>query len=233
MLKNLNEFIKSKLGVVIDSELFVLALTHRSFSNENSKIAHNERLEFLGDSVLQLVITKRLFNEFPNLPEGELAKMRSVIVSQKSLAKVARELDLGKLILLGIGEEKTGGRDKDSILCDTLEAVFAAVYISSGFDESEKLILKLLDSVFESAVTQNKPLEPKSALQQFVSKKGYSEVVYKYESIGPDHKKEFIAKVYLDGSKKVFTKAKASSKKEASILAAQYALEALSDLTTP
>src|SRR5690606_23958561 len=123
-----------RLGVVVDPELLVLALTHRSFAYEAGGLPTNERLEFLGDSVLGVVVTDRLYRDHPELPEGELAKMRAASVSQRALAKVARELELGPCILLGKGETATGGADKDSILCDALEAVFGAVYLTHGIE---------------------------------------------------------------------------------------------------
>src|SRR5660397_269471 len=121
-----------KLGVRLDPELLVLALTHRSFAHEAGGIPTNERLEFLGDSVLGVIVTEALYRRHPDLPEGELAKMRAATVSQRALAAIARTLDLGPYVLLGKGELATGGTDKDSILADTLEALFGAVYLTHG-----------------------------------------------------------------------------------------------------
>src|SRR5690606_14027665 len=120
----------SRLGTEIDPELLVLALTHRSFAHEAGGIPTNERLEFLGDAVVGLVVTEYLYRVLPDRPEGDLAKMRAASVSQRALAEIARTLDLGSYVLLGKGELATGGRDKDSILCDTFEAVVGAVYLS-------------------------------------------------------------------------------------------------------
>src|SRR5664279_2542996 len=124
----------SRLGISIDPDLLVLALTHRSFAYEAGGLPTNERLEFLGDSVLGIIVTERLYRDHPDLAEGSLAKMRAACVSQRALAEVARELDLGPFILLGKGEVATVGLDKDSILCDALEAVLGAMYLSNGID---------------------------------------------------------------------------------------------------
>ena len=135
------------LGVPIMPESLERALTHRSFAYENANPPTNERLEFLGDSVLGLVVTDTLFRGHPNLPEGQLAKLRAAVVQMGALAEVARELDLGSYVRLGRGEEVTGGRDKSSILADTLEAVIGAVYIDCGLDEASALVHRLFDPV--------------------------------------------------------------------------------------
>ncbi len=128
-----------RLGVFIDPELLVLALTHRSFAYEAGGLPTNERLEFLGDSVLGIVVTDRLYRSHPDLDEGDLAKMRSACVSQRALAEVAREIDLGPCILLGKGEIATDGPDKDSILCDAFEALLGAIYLSNGIETSSEV----------------------------------------------------------------------------------------------
>src|SRR6478736_9674750 len=134
-----------KLGVDIDPELLELALTHRSYAYEHGGIPHNERLEFLGDSVLGQAVTVMLFTTHPELDEGQLAKRRASVVSTVALAEVARGIDLGSHLLLGRGEDLTGGRDKDSILTDTMEAVFGATHLSAGPDAATALVLRLVE----------------------------------------------------------------------------------------
>ena len=124
--------LRKRLGVDIDAETFLLSLTHRSYAFENPGVEHNERLEFLGDSVLSLAIAEEVYRRYPDLPEGELVKLHHVVVSTVALAKVARDLDLGRYILLGKGEIHTGGADKDSILADTMEAIFGLTYLECG-----------------------------------------------------------------------------------------------------
>ena len=134
-----------KLGVDIDPELLERALTHRSYAYEHGGIPNNERLEFLGDSVLGLAVTVMLFTTLPDLDEGELAKRRASVVSTVALAEVARAIGLGEHLRLGRGEEQTGGRDKDSILADTMEAVFGATFLSAGPDAATELVLRLTE----------------------------------------------------------------------------------------
>ena len=139
----------SALGVPLGDELLERALTHRSYAYENGGLPTNERLEFLGDSVLGVVVTDTLFRGYPNLPEGQLAKLRAAVVNMAALAEVARGLDLGAYVRLGRGEEGTGGRDKASILADTLEAVIGAVYIDCGLESASGLVHRLFDPVIE------------------------------------------------------------------------------------
>lgn len=132
------------LGIPIDAGLLDLALTHRSYAYEHGGLPHNERLEFLGDSVLGVIVTETLYRTFPDLPEGQLAKLRAAVVNARALADVARDLDLGRYLLLGRGEETTGGRDKSSILADAMEAVIGATYLSSGDGAAQSLVLSLI-----------------------------------------------------------------------------------------
>ncbi|WP_300268740.1 ribonuclease III family protein, partial [Microbacterium sp.] len=134
-----------KLRVDIDPELLALALTHRSYAYEHGGIPHNERLEFLGDSILGQAVTVMLFTTLPDIDEGQLAKRRASVVSTVALAEVARSIGLGEHLLLGRGEEQTGGRDKDSILADTMEAVIGATYLSAGPDAATDLVLRLTE----------------------------------------------------------------------------------------
>ena len=161
-----------KLGVDIDAELLSLALTHRSWAYEHGQVPHNERLEFLGDSVLGQAVTVRLFTANPDLDEGALAKRRASVVSTVALAEVARGIGLGEHVLLGRGEEQTGGRDKDSILADTMEAVIGATYLSVGPDAATALVLRLIDPLLDDPDRYGAAVDPKTTLQELASRIG-------------------------------------------------------------
>ena len=193
------DVLTSRLGVEIDPDLLVLALTHRSFAYENGGLPSNERLEFLGDSVLGVVVTDRLYRDHPDLPEGELAKMRAATVSQRALAVVARELDLGPFVLLGKGELSTGGANKDSILCDTLEALFGAVYLAHGIDVASRVILDLVGPSLTVAAGAGVALDWKTSLQEACAAAGLGAPVYEVDGEGPDHARHFTARVVVDG----------------------------------
>ncbi|WP_456845617.1 ribonuclease III [Cellulomonas sp. P5_C6] len=188
-----------KLGVHLDPELLVLALTHRSFAHEAGGIPTNERLEFLGDTVLGLVVTESLYRAHPDLPEGALAKMRAATVSQRALAVVARDLDLGSYVLLGKGELSTGGRDKDSILSDTLEAVFGAVYLSHGLESARTLVERLVGPSLEAAADLGAGLDWKTSLQELSATLGLGAPVYEVSGEGPDHSRTFTAHAVVAG----------------------------------
>jgi ribonuclease-3 len=190
----------SRLGVELDPDLLVLALTHRSFAYENGGLPSNERLEFLGDSVLGIVVTDRLYRDHPDLPEGELAKIRAATVSQRALAIVARDLGLGPFILLGRGETTTGGADKESILCDTLEALFGAIYIAHGIEVSREVILRLVGPSLEDAAYAGVALDWKTSLQEACAAAGLGSPHYEVEGEGPDHARIFTARVVIDGA---------------------------------
>ncbi|RMI06827.1 ribonuclease III [Cellulomonas triticagri] len=188
-----------QLGVHLDPELLVLALTHRSFAHEAGGIPTNERLEFLGDTVLGLTVTEELYRAHPTLSEGELAKMRAATVSQRALAEVARTLDLGAYVLLGKGELATGGRDKDSILSDTLEALFGAVYLSHGLEVSRGVVLGLVGPTLTAAADLGAGLDWKTSLQELTATLGLGAPVYQVSSDGPDHARVFAAEVVVAG----------------------------------
>src|SRR5438445_10269712 len=141
----------SALDTTVDADLVQRAVTHRSFAYENGGLPTNERLEFLGDSVLGLVVTEELFRRHPDLPEGQLAKLRAAVVNSRALAEVARTLDVGRFLRLGRGEEASGGRDKSSILADALEALLGAVYIARGLEPTRTVIHGLYDPLLEAA----------------------------------------------------------------------------------
>jgi ribonuclease-3 len=187
----------AKLGIDIDPELLVLALTHRSFAHEAGGIPTNERLEFLGDSVLGLVVTEHLFRANPGLAEGDLAKMRAATVSQRALAHVARDIGLGQFVLLGRGETTTGGADKDSILSDTLEAVIGAVYLCHGLEPTRGVVHGLVGPALRRAATLGAGLDWKTSLQELCSHLGLGVPEYRATGSGPDHARVFAARALL------------------------------------
>ena len=188
-----------KLGVDIDPELLVLALTHRSFAHEAGGLPTNERLEFLGDTVLGLSVTEALYRRHPDLPEGDLARMRAATVSQRALARVARDLDLGSYVLLGRGETITGGNEKDSILSDTVEAILGAVYLCHGLEVARSLVHRLVDPLLEAAAVRGAALDWKTSLQEFASAAGLPAPEYRWEAAGPDHARVFTSFAVVDG----------------------------------
>jgi ribonuclease-3 len=208
-----------------DKALAEAALTHRSFAFENGLAITNERLEFLGDAVLGLVITDLAYREFPDLSEGELAKLRAATVNMTSLADVARELDLGELVLLGKGEEMSGGRDKTSILADAMEAVLGAVYLDRGLATARRLIERLFWPRMEAYARGEGDRDYKTGLQEMASQDLGSVPEYRIVSRGPDHAKEFTATVYLGGER--WGEGGGRSKKEAEQRAAREAFERL------
>lgn len=214
-----------RLGVQLDPELLVLALTHRSFAHENGGLPTNERLEFLGDAVLGLVVTEELYRAHPDVAEGELAKMRAATVSQRALATVARELGLGDYVLLGKGEQSTGGADKDSILSDTLEAIFGASYLAHGLDVSRDLVLRLVGQTLESAAHLGAGLDWKTSLQELTSRLGLGTPLYEVAGEGPDHDRVFTARILVAGVER--GSGAGTAKKIAEQVAAQAAFEAL------
>ena len=214
------------LGVHISAETMERALTHRSFAYENGGLPTNERLEFLGDSVLGLVVTDTLFTEYPTLPEGQLAKLRAAVVQMNALAEVARELQLGSYVRLGRGEEGTGGRDKPSILADTLEAVIGATYVDCGLGAASALVHRLFDPVIERSALLGAGLDWKTSLQELTAVQGLGVPDYHVDDTGPDHQKLFRAVVRVGG--RDLGTGEGRSKKAAEQQAAQAAYEALS-----
>ncbi len=162
----------AQLGMSVSPELFDHALTHRSYAYEQGGLPTNERLEFLGDSVLGLVVTEHLFLVYPEHSEGQLAKLRAAVVNSRALADVARQLDLGALVRLGRGEETTGGRDKSSILADTMEAVIGAVFLEHGIDAARIFVHYLFDDLMADVATRGAGLDWKTSLQEISSRRG-------------------------------------------------------------
>jgi ribonuclease-3 len=214
-----------KLGVDIDPELLSLALTHRSWAYENGQAPHNERLEFLGDSVLGLAVTVRLFTGHPELEEGALAKRRASVVSTVALAEIARGIGLGAHLKLGRGEILTGGRDKDSILADTMEAIFGATYLSTGSDAATGLVLRLVEPLLADPERYGAAMDPKTALQELAAHAGLLPPAYEVTSTGPDHDRRFTAIVTVG---ELSAEGAGTSKKHAEMAAALTAWRALS-----
>jgi ribonuclease-3 len=210
-----------------DPEIRRAALTHRSYAFEQGLTVTNERLEFLGDSVLGLVVTDMAYLAYPDMPEGQLAKLRAAIVNMSALAEVARSLDLGRLVLVGRGEELSGGRDKASILADALEAVFGAVYIDRGLDVASGLIERLFRPRMEAYVRGEGDRDFKTILQELASQELRQMPEYRIEDRGPDHEKEFTATVFL-GSEP-YGAGMGRSKKEAEQQAAREAFERITE----
>ncbi|MFM9141433.1 MAG: ribonuclease III [Actinomycetota bacterium] len=215
-----------KLGVSISPERLKLALTHRSYAYEFGGLPTNERLEFLGDSVLGLVVTEELYERFPDLDESRLSPLRSGVVNMRALASIARSLELGSALLIGKGEELTGGRDKNSILADAFEALVGAIYLDLGFEACRKVILNLMNEVIEEAITRGSGLDGKTALQELVAAAGWPAPEYRVTESGPDHDKSFEAVAIVNGS--AYKSGSGKSKREAEQEAARLAYEELS-----
>lgn len=203
------------------------ALAHRSFCSESPAQPSNERLELLGDAVLGLVVTDHLYRSFPDLPEGDLARVRAAVVSTPALAPVARGLGLGPALLLGRGEEASGGRDKPSILADALEAVIGAVYLSAGYDGASAFVLGLLGQPIAEVAEVARLGDPKNQLQELAAQLGLGTPVYRLRERGPDHAKHFTASAVVAGEH--LGTGDGSSKKDAERQAADEALRVLGD----
>jgi ribonuclease-3 len=187
------------LGVRLSEPALTLALTHRSFAYENGGLPTNERLEFLGDAVLGVVVTDALYRRFPDVGEGRLAKLRAAVVNMRALADVARTLGLGDHLLLGRGEETTGGRNKNSILADTMEAVIGACYLEVGLVITGELILRLIEPQLHQALSLGAGLDWKTSLQESTSRHALGAPLYRILESGPDHAKQFTAEVSVGG----------------------------------
>jgi ribonuclease-3 len=206
------------LGVHIDGDLLELALTHRSFAYENGGIPTNERLEFLGDSILGQAVTVMLYREYPHLEEGDLAKRRASLVSSAALAEVARGIGLGRYIRLGRGEALTGGREKASILADTVEALIGAVYLDSGGEVATSFVLRLIGPLLADPDRFGASMDPKTSLQELAARRGAGVPVYTVTESGPDHAKMFVATVAVGSL--VTAHGEGTSKKHAEMAAA-------------
>ncbi len=226
MAERVDRDLVSRLGVHLgDESLLRLALTHRSFAFEAGGIPTNERLEFLGDAVLGVVVTDWIYRRFPDAPEGRLAKIRAAAVNSHSLADVARGLDLGRHVLLGRGEEQSGGRDKHSILADTFEAVVGAVYLALGMGEARALVVRLFADLLDDLALRRESLDYKTSLQELTAATLSVLPTYLLSDVGPDHEKWFTAEVVV-GEERLGS-GQGRSKKEAEQLAAAEAYRIL------
>ncbi|MGW7295656.1 ribonuclease III [Streptomyces xiamenensis] len=213
--------LEGRLGYQLESALLVRALTHRSYAYENGGLPTNERLEFLGDSVLGLIVTDTLYRTYPELAEGQLAKLRAAVVNARALADVARGLDLGAFVRLGRGEEGTGGRNKASILADTLEAVIGAVYLDRGLEAADEMVHRLFDPVIERSAKLGAGLDWKTSLQELSAAESLGVPEYVINEAGPDHEKTFTAAARVGGE--TYGTGTGRSKKEAEQQAAETA----------
>jgi ribonuclease-3 len=209
------------LGAPVSEPLLTQALTHRSYAYENGGLPTNERLEFLGDSVLGLVVTDLLYVTHPDLPEGTLAKLRASVVNARALAGVARGLDLGAHLLLGRGETATGGKEKSSILADAMEALLGAVYLEHGFAVSGTVVTRHFGPLMKVAAGRGAALDWKTSLQELTAAQGLGPPEYDVQESGPDHAKRFTALVIIKGER--YGPGEGSTKKEAELLAAEQA----------
>jgi len=206
---------------LLEAGLLERALTHRSYAYEHGGLPTNERLEFLGDSVLGLVVTETLYDTHPELSEGRLAKLRAAVVNARALADVARTIGLGEHVKLGRGEEITGGRTKSSILSDTVEAVIGAVYLSGGFDEARVVVHRLFDPLMDAAAGLGAGLDWKTSLQELSAEHSLGVPEYVIAEDGPDHAKSFTAQVRV--GEQLYGHGTGRSKKEAEQQAAETA----------
>ena len=224
ILENIYKFEETIDYKFNNKEYILEALTHSSYSNENKRYNFNERLEFLGDSVLSIVVSDYLFKNEKDLPEGELTKLRASIVCEESLSEVANQIKLGDFMLLGKGEEATGGRERISILADAFEAVIAAIYLDGSIEDARNFILNNMKSIISDARRGKIFRDYKTHLQEVLQGKGESNIWYKLiDEKGPDHNKRFIMEVGTNND--VLGIGEGKSKKEAEQLAARVALD--------
>lgn len=200
------------------------ALTHRSYLNEHPEaLEDNERLEFLGDAVLDFIVGAWLYNEFPEMPEGDLTRMRSALVQTGQLAEFARAIKIGQALKLGYGEVQSGGRDRDALLCDAYEALVGAIYIDAGIEGVRKFIFPCLKDARDNILINHKHEDPKSKLQEWAQSKGYNTPVYIISSSsGPDHSKSFDVEVQINNE--IYASGNGPSKQAAEKSAARNAL---------
>ena len=219
------EVFEAKIGYCFKNRRYLeTALTHSSYANEH-KLKSNERLEFLGDSVLSLIVSESLFLRFFEDNEGDLSKIRASLVCEKGLFELAKKIDLQKYIKLGKGEESTGGRNRASVVSDAFEALLAAIFLDSDFESAKSWLLSLMDDELKNA--GNKPSNDyKTIIQEITQKGGRGKVSYSLISeSGPDHNKKFVCAVLVDGE--VIAEGAGRSKKEAEQIAAKNAIEIL------
>jgi ribonuclease-3 len=220
----------TSLGTTLSSELLELAFTHGSYSREFGGVPTNERLEHLGDSVLELIITGELYRKFPDVDESRLSKMRAGLVNNPALVPIAKELELGQYLRIGRGEEITGGREKNSILANAFEALVGAIYLEKGYEVTEEIILKWFKPTIESSNALDLGMDAKTALQELVAALNLNPPEYELTEFGPDHDKSFKAVVVIASEK--FEVGEGKSKREAEQAAAKFAYDKLSARTS-
>jgi ribonuclease-3 len=227
-LDNAREIVEKALGYRFrDISRFVEALTHKSFSNEQisqTPPPHNERLEFLGDAVLELIVSDHIFQRFPELDEGQLTRIRAEVVNEKSLARIGRSIGLGECLLLGKGEEQSGGRQKASLIADAFEALLGAVFSDGGFEQASNVVLPIFVDSINQAANRKEGMDYKTRLQEWLQARKLGVPSYTMiASEGPDHKKTFTSQVSCDG--KVLGQGRGRTKKAAEQEAARQALQ--------
>lgn len=219
--------LSAKLGVEINRELLKLAMTHRSYSYEHGNIPNNERLEFLGDSVLGFVVTSHIYETLTGLPEGEMTKVKNAVVSARALAIVAADLGLGEYLLLGKGEIATDGRNKPNLLADAFEALLGAAYISNGYEAARALVEKFVFPLLDNPDEIRANSDPKTTLQERIQALGRGTPTYKTRFEGPDHDRDYFSILLINGEE--ISHGEGRTKKNAETAAAIKALEALVD----
>ncbi|WP_427018997.1 ribonuclease III [Pseudarthrobacter sp. P1] len=220
-----HQLLLKRLGVTIDAGTLRLALTHRSYAYENGGIPTNERLEFLGDSILGFSVTDALYRDHPDLPEGDLAKRRSAVVSTRALAGIARGLGVGDFIYLGQGERLTNGKNKSSILADTMEALIGATYLSNDIFTARDLVMRLVGPLLADATALGAGTDWKTNIQEISAAENLGQIQYVVDGAGPDHARSFTATLMIGGN--AWGTGNGNSKKEAEQEAAADAWKAL------
>ena len=213
------------LGVEVNADLLQQALTHRSYAYEHGGRPNSERLEFLGDSVLGFVVTEHIYRTLPDLDEGELTKVKNSVVSEKALAIAARQIGLGQHLLLGKGEEGTGGRDKPSLLCDVFESVLGAVFLTSGMAAARQMVETFIFPLLADPDALRQQSDPKTRIIEVAQAKKLGAVSYEITFEGPDHNRIFFAKLFIGGN--LTCEASGKTKKAAEMAAAELALQNL------
>ncbi|MFH1514541.1 MAG: ribonuclease III [bacterium] len=219
---------KTRLSLPFEDDfLLIRALTHRSFLNENkSALEDNERLEYLGDAILNFVVAEWIYHKYPEKPEGELTRLRAALVHTEQLASFARMIDMGPALRLGRGEIQAGGRERSAILCDAFEAFIAALYLHGGLSAVKDFVQPLIGKVVDQILANHFDEDPKSNLQEWAQAKGFPSPAYvQIAESGPDHAKTFIMQVFIDG--RVFGQGSGSSKQIAEKEAAKQAINTL------
>lgn len=225
IISRVKELEKKIKYIFKDKNNAILALTHSSYANEykNQKLTSNERLEFLGDTVLNMIISEKIYTKYNNLSEGEMTKFRSNVICETSLERCAKNINIGEYLLLGKGEEITGGRYRTSILSDSVEALIGALYLDAGLDRAKVFVLDQMDEMIEESIKGIIFMDYKTQLQEILQKSSEQKVIYKIiDEKGPDHNKLFVSQVKIDGREA--GEGKGKTKKEAEQMAAKEAL---------